>query len=73
MTSLGFENVLSFNRKRPKTLFKSYKLMSLVSTSPEELFSRKIDSEEYGEALIMAQHYGLDSDQVNFNFALLVI
>ena len=51
-------------RKRPKTIFKTYKLMSLISTTPEDLYARKIDLEEYGEALIMAQHYGLDSDHV---------
>ena len=51
-------------RKKPKMMMMSYKLVSLISTTPEELFARKIDMEEYGEALIMAQHYGLDSDQV---------
>ena len=51
-------------RKKPRVMMMSYKLVSLISTTPEELFARKIDMEEYGEALIMAQHYNLDSDQV---------
>ena len=51
-------------RKKPRQMKISYKLLSLISTTPEELFARKIDMEEYGEALIMSQHYGLDSDQV---------
>jgi hypothetical protein len=51
-------------RKKPRIMMMSYKLLSLISTTPEELFARKIDMEEYGEALIMAQHYELDSDQV---------
>jgi len=40
----------------------TYKLLSLNSTTPEELYARKIEMEEYGEALILAQHY----DLVNF-------
>ena len=35
-----------------------------MSTSPEEIFTRKILLEEYGEAIMLAQHYGLDSDPV---------
>ncbi|XP_035278775.1 neuroblastoma-amplified sequence [Anguilla anguilla] len=51
-------------RKRPRTVVKSYRLVSLRSTTPEELYQRKIDSEEYGEALSLAQAYDLDSDLV---------
>ncbi|KAJ8397645.1 hypothetical protein AAFF_G00436440, partial [Aldrovandia affinis] len=51
-------------RKRPRTVFKNYRLVSLRSTTPEELYQRKIDNEEYGEALSLAQAYGLDSDLV---------
>ncbi|CAB1339734.1 unnamed protein product, partial [Coregonus sp. 'balchen'] len=51
-------------RKRPRTVVKSYRLVSLRSTTPEELYQRKIDNEEYGEALSLAQAYGLDSDLV---------
>jgi hypothetical protein len=28
-----------------------------VSTTPEELYTRKIAAEEYGEAILLAQHY----------------
>ncbi|XP_051880260.1 NBAS subunit of NRZ tethering complex isoform X2 [Pristis pectinata] len=51
-------------RKRPRTITKTYRLVSLRSTTPEELYQRKIDNEEYGEALALAQAYDLDSDLV---------
>uniref|UniRef100_A0A7N8XU99 NBAS subunit of NRZ tethering complex n=1 Tax=Mastacembelus armatus TaxID=205130 RepID=A0A7N8XU99_9TELE len=51
-------------RKRPRTVIKNYRLVSLRSTTPEELYQRKIDNEEYGEALSLAQAYNLDSDLV---------
>ncbi|XP_027896196.1 NBAS subunit of NRZ tethering complex [Xiphophorus couchianus] len=51
-------------RKRPRTVAKNYRLVSLRSTTPEELYQRKIDNEEYGEALSLAQAYKLDSDLV---------
>nr|DBA25758.1 TPA: hypothetical protein GDO54_010108 [Pyxicephalus adspersus] len=51
-------------RKRPRTITKSYRLVSLRSTTPEELYQRKIDNEEYGEALSLAHAYGLDTDLV---------
>ncbi|XP_074847388.1 NBAS subunit of NRZ tethering complex isoform X2 [Carettochelys insculpta] len=52
------------SRKRPRTITKNYRLVSLRSTTPEELYQRKIDNEEYDEALSLAQAYGLDSDLV---------
>ncbi|XP_044147062.1 LOW QUALITY PROTEIN: neuroblastoma-amplified sequence [Bufo gargarizans] len=51
-------------RKRPRTITKMYRLVSLRSTTPEELYQRKIDNEEYGEALSLAHAYGLDTDLV---------
>ncbi|XP_062267282.1 NBAS subunit of NRZ tethering complex [Platichthys flesus] len=51
-------------RKRPRTVVKNYRLVSLRSTTPEELYQRKIDNEEYGEALSLAHAYSLDSDLV---------
>lgn len=51
-------------RKRPRTVVKNYRLVSLRSTTPEELYQRKIDNEEYGEALSLARAYNLDSDLV---------
>ncbi|XP_059972902.1 NBAS subunit of NRZ tethering complex isoform X2 [Mesoplodon densirostris] len=51
-------------RKRPRTITKNYRLVSLRSTTPEELYQRKIESEEYEEALSLAQTYGLDTDLV---------
>ncbi|XP_070812768.1 NBAS subunit of NRZ tethering complex-like, partial [Pituophis catenifer annectens] len=52
------------SRKRPRTIIKNYRLVNLRSTTPEELYQRKIDNEEYGEALSLAQTYELDSDLV---------
>ncbi|XP_027711429.1 neuroblastoma-amplified sequence isoform X1 [Vombatus ursinus] len=51
-------------RKRPRTVTKNYRLVSLRSTTPEELYQRKIENEEYHEALSLAQTYGLDTDLV---------
>ncbi|XP_077009351.1 NBAS subunit of NRZ tethering complex isoform X2 [Tamandua tetradactyla] len=51
-------------RKRPRTITKNYRLVSLRSTTPEELYQRKIESEEYAEALSLAHTYGLDTDLV---------
>ncbi|EHB07797.1 Neuroblastoma-amplified sequence, partial [Heterocephalus glaber] len=51
-------------RKRPRTIMKNYRLVSLRSTTPEELYQRKIESEEYEEALSLAHTYGLDTDLV---------
>ncbi|NWX96029.1 NBAS protein, partial [Nothoprocta ornata] len=51
-------------RKRPRTITKNFRLVSLRSTTPEELYQRKIDNEEYEQALALAQTYGLDSDLV---------
>ncbi|KAM6149969.1 NBAS subunit of NRZ tethering complex [Erethizon dorsatum] len=51
-------------RKRPRTITKNYRLVSLRSTTPEELFQRKIESEEYEEALSLAHTYSLDTDLV---------
>ena len=52
-------------RKKAKLLVNTYKLLSLNSTTPEELYARKIEMEEYGEALILAQHYNLVSSSSN--------
>ncbi|KAH0516284.1 Neuroblastoma-amplified sequence [Microtus ochrogaster] len=51
-------------RKRPRAITKNYRLVSLRSTTPEELYQRKIESEEYEEALSLAHTYGLDTDLV---------
>ena len=41
--------------KRQKGLeYETYRLVSLQSTTPEQLFTRRIDNEEYGEALALA-------------------
>ncbi|CAB3379605.1 Hypothetical predicted protein [Cloeon dipterum] len=51
-------------RANPKIMKRTYRLLGLKSTTPEELYSRKIDNEEYGEALQLARAYGLDCDLV---------
>ncbi|XP_048583516.1 NBAS subunit of NRZ tethering complex isoform X2 [Nematostella vectensis] len=50
--------------KRPKILHRTYRLVCIRSTTPEELYARKIELEEYGDALVLAQTYNLDSDLV---------
>lgn len=51
-------------RPKPRIRKKTYRLLGLKSTTPEELYSRKINNEEYGEALQLARTYGLDCDLV---------
>ncbi|XP_064620288.1 NBAS subunit of NRZ tethering complex-like [Lineus longissimus] len=51
-------------RKKPKVVHRTYRLISLKSTTPEELYAKRLDNEEYGEALALAQAYGLDCDLV---------
>ncbi|KAK4329181.1 hypothetical protein Pmani_000411 [Petrolisthes manimaculis] len=50
--------------KRPRLMQRTYRLLCLKSTTPEELFERKIENEEYGEALALARSYNLDCDRV---------
>ncbi|WAR01028.1 NBAS-like protein, partial [Mya arenaria] len=51
-------------KKKPKLVNRTYRLVCLKSTTPEELFARKLENEEYGEAKQLAQAYGLDVDLV---------
>ncbi|KAK9304884.1 hypothetical protein QLX08_003941 [Tetragonisca angustula] len=51
-------------KKKLKVLFRTYRIVGLKSTTPEELYSRKIDIEEYEEALSLANMYNLDTDLV---------
>eukprot|EP00057_Strongylocentrotus_purpuratus_P023613 XP_011678087.1 PREDICTED: neuroblastoma-amplified sequence [Strongylocentrotus purpuratus] len=51
-------------RKKPRVTHRTYCLLSVQKTTPDELFLRKIQNEEYGEALALSQRFGLDSDLV---------
>ncbi|XP_076178527.1 NBAS subunit of NRZ tethering complex isoform X2 [Ptiloglossa arizonensis] len=51
-------------RKKSRVLFRTYRILGLKSTTPEELYSRKIDMEAYEEALALANTYNLDTDLV---------
>ncbi|GAB6018741.1 hypothetical protein CHUAL_000414 [Chamberlinius hualienensis] len=51
-------------RKKPRLTSKTYRLICLRSTTPEQLFLSKLDDEQFGEALALAQTYGLDGDLV---------
>lgn len=62
-------NLTGFERfkmivKKPKFIKRKFSLMQIKSTTPEELFQRKLNLEEYGEALQLAHAYNLDSDLV---------
>ncbi|XP_065652198.1 NBAS subunit of NRZ tethering complex isoform X2 [Hydra vulgaris] len=50
--------------KKPRILTNVYRLICLKSTTPEELFSRKIEQEHYGEALELALRFKLGTDPV---------
>ena len=43
---------------------RKFSILHIKSTTPEELFERKLNSEEYGEALQLARSYHLDTDLV---------
>lgn len=45
-------------------LKRKFSIMHFKSTTPEELFIRKLNAEEYGEALQLAKAYKLDTDLV---------
>ncbi len=45
-------------------MLRKFSLLHFKSTTPEELFERKLNSEEYGEALQLAKSYNLDTDLV---------
>nr|XP_018907735.1 PREDICTED: neuroblastoma-amplified sequence-like [Bemisia tabaci] len=51
-------------RKRPKLVYKIYQMLAIISRTPEELFTRMIESESYEEALSLAEVYNLDADRV---------
>ncbi|ELT90143.1 hypothetical protein CAPTEDRAFT_162693 [Capitella teleta] len=51
-------------RKKPRMVTRTYRLLCLKSTTPEELYARKIEHEEYGNALSLARAYSLDCDLV---------
>ncbi|TRY78013.1 hypothetical protein TCAL_12767 [Tigriopus californicus] len=42
----------------------SFKVLYFHSSSPQELFLRKISEGDFGEAIILARHYHLDTDLV---------
>jgi hypothetical protein len=50
--------------KKTKYLRRKFSILHIKSTTPEELFDRKLKLHEYGEALKLAQAYNLDSDLV---------
>lgn len=52
------------SNKKKKFLRRKFSILHIKSTTPEELFERKLKSEEYGEALKLAQSYNLDTDLV---------
>ncbi|XP_026731752.1 neuroblastoma-amplified sequence-like isoform X2 [Trichoplusia ni] len=50
--------------RRITVVSRVYRLLGLKSTTPTELFSRKIESGNYNEALALADTFNLDSDLV---------
>uniref|UniRef100_A0A0A9XRG0 Neuroblastoma-amplified sequence n=2 Tax=Lygus hesperus TaxID=30085 RepID=A0A0A9XRG0_LYGHE len=51
-------------KKSVKVIQKVYRMIGVKSTTPEELFWRKLDSDEYTGALELAEEFGLNSDEV---------
>lgn len=52
------------SKKKKKIFKRKFSILHIKSTTPEELFERKLKFEEYGEALKLAQTYNLDTDLV---------
>ncbi|XP_063617124.1 NBAS subunit of NRZ tethering complex-like [Cydia splendana] len=50
--------------RRVTVVARVYRLLGVRSTTPQELFSRKIESGNYTEALALAEEFALDSDLV---------
>ncbi|XP_077293014.1 NBAS subunit of NRZ tethering complex-like [Arctopsyche grandis] len=50
--------------KKLHLLSRIYRLLCLKSTTPDDLYLRKIENADYEEALLLAQKYELDSDLV---------
>ncbi|XP_014228300.1 neuroblastoma-amplified sequence-like [Trichogramma pretiosum] len=51
-------------RKKSKIFYRTYRLIGLKSRTPEELYAKKMEIEEYEEALNLAKTYNLDPDLV---------
>ncbi|KAL0278174.1 UNVERIFIED_CONTAM: hypothetical protein PYX00_000069 [Menopon gallinae] len=51
-------------RKTPRITQRTYRLLAIKRTTPEELYARKIKFEDYDSALLLAQTYNLDCDLV---------
>ncbi|CAB4068811.1 NBAS [Lepeophtheirus salmonis] len=52
------------DKNKNKHIISNYRLIAMVKMTPEELYQRKIDKEEYGEALVLSEVFSLDSDLV---------
>ncbi|KAL1463259.1 hypothetical protein WDU94_015026 [Cyamophila willieti] len=63
--SLSMFDLGSAPKKKKNRVVKStYRLLGVQSITPEELLTRKINKEEYEEALVLAKTYGMDADRV---------
>ncbi|XP_055332627.1 NBAS subunit of NRZ tethering complex-like [Paramacrobiotus metropolitanus] len=62
LASLGFEEPVPITK--PKKTVSAYRLNCFQTASPLEMFNRKLGNEEYEEALVIAQRFGLDSNLV---------
>lgn len=57
-------NASNLSKKKKKIFRRKFSILHIKSTTPEQLFERKLKLEEYGEALKLAQTYNLDTDLV---------
>eukprot|EP00095_Tigriopus_kingsejongensis_P010532 maker-scaffold876_size86062-snap-gene-0.27 protein:Tk10532 transcript:maker-scaffold876_size86062-snap-gene-0.27-mRNA-1 annotation:"hypothetical protein Phum_PHUM372080" len=61
----GFLLIEEGHCPHPVTQMESVKVLYFQSSSPMELFLRKIGEGDFGEAIILARHYHLDTDLVH--------
>jgi len=56
--------MITWSEDTPTTTAVNYKLYQLLQTSPSILFYQKIEGREYGEAILLANRFNLDKDEV---------
>ncbi|OQV24562.1 Neuroblastoma-amplified sequence [Hypsibius exemplaris] len=64
LQSFGMANDKPVKALQKKKVGNSYRLNCFQTASPQEMFTRKLAEEQYGEALVLAERFHLDTDLV---------
>ena len=60
----SMKQLVNWSEEDPHEVNVNYKLYQLLQTSPSILFYQKIANKEYGEAILLANKFGLDKNEV---------